>query len=84
MNLFDKLNQTSSMSRLNAVDAAYAGSPYAGSNFTAKWQGFNEDGLGVVKYLDQNYTGQGLSNTYTKYNAKVLLRVAQGRRTMMY
>ena len=84
MNLVDKLNQASSMSRLNAVDAAYAGSPYGGSNFTAKWQGFNEDGMGVVKYLDQTYTGQGLSNTYTVYNSKVLLRVAQGRRTLMY
>lgn len=84
MNLVKKLDQTSSMSRLNAVDAAYSGNPYGGSNFTAKWQGFNEDGMGVVKYLDQTYAGHGLSNTYTVYNSKVLLRVAQGRRTMMY
>lgn len=84
MNLADRLNQVSSMSRLNAVDAAYSGSPFAGSNFTARWRGFNEDGMGVVKYLDRTYAGHGLSNTYTVYNSKVLLRVAQGRRTMMY
>lgn len=84
MNLTDKLNQTSQMSRLNAVDAAYAGSPYAGSNFVARWQGYNENGVGVVKYLDQNYTGTNLSNTYITKDSKVLLRVAQGRRTLMY
>ena len=84
MNLVDKLNETSQMSRLNAVDAAYAGSPYAGSNFTAKWQGFDENGMGVVKYLDQSYTAKGLSNVYTVSNSKVLLRVAKGRRTLMY
>ena len=84
MNLTDKLNQTSQMSRLNAVDAAYTGSPYAGSNFVARWQGYNQNGLGVVKYLDQNYTGTNLSNIYIKKDSKVLLRVAQGRRTLMY
>lgn len=84
MNLTDKLDQASQMSRLNAVDAAYAGSPYAGSNFVARWQGYNEDGIGVVRYLDQNYTGVNLSNTYTTKESKVLLRVAQGRRTLMY
>lgn len=84
MNLTDKLDQASQMSRLNAVDAAYTGSPYAGSNFVARWQGYNEDGIGVVRYLDQNYTGVNLSNTYTTKESKVLLRVAQGRRTLMY
>ena len=84
MNLTDKLNETSQMSRLNAVDAAYTGNPYAGSNFVARWQGYNQDGMGVVRYLDQNYTGKNLSNVYTKKDSKVLLRVAQGRRTLMY
>lgn len=84
MSLTDKLNQTSQISRLNAVDAAYTGSPYAGSNFNAKWQGYNEDGLGVVKYLDQEYTGANLSNRYTRKDSDVLLRVAKGRRTLMY
>ncbi len=84
MNLNDKLSQTSQMSRLNAVDAAYAGSPYAGSNFVARWQGYNANGKGIVKYLDQNYTGTNLSSNYIKKDSKVLLRVAQGRRTIMY
>lgn len=84
MNLAEKLDQTSNISRLNAVDAAYTGSPYAGSNFTARWQGYNEDGLGVVKYEDQTYTGVNLSNTYATKYSKVLLRVAQGRRTLNY
>lgn len=84
MNLVEKLDQTSEMSRLNAVDAAYEGSPYAGSNFNAKWQGYDEDGHGVVKYEDQTYTGTNLSSNYIKKQSKVLLRVAKARRTLMY
>ena len=84
MNLTDKLNQTSQVSRLNAVDAAYEGSPYGGSNFVAKWQGYNDDGMGIVRYLDKDYTGTNLSNTYTRKESKVLLRVAERRRTLMY
>ena len=84
MSLTDKLNQTSNVSRLNAVDAAYLGNPYGGSNFTAKWQGYNDDGMGVVKYFDQTYTGVNLSAKYTRKNSDVLLRVAEGRRSIMY
>lgn len=84
MSLTDKLNQTSNVSRLNAIDAAFFGNPYGGSNFIAKWQGYNDDGISVVKYLDQTYTGVNLAATYTRKNTDVLLRVAEGYRSLMY
>ena len=84
MSLEQKLSQTSDMSRLNAVDAAYQGSPYGGSNFTAKWQGYDDNGIAVVKYLDQEYSAVNLSAKYTTKNSDVLLRVAASRRTIMY
>lgn len=84
MNLLDKLNQASNVSRLNAIDAAYMGSPYAGSNFKAKWQGYNSDGQAVVKVGDQNYAGKSLAQTYTTKNKNVVLRVARGQRIVNY
>lgn len=84
MQLINKLNENSNVSRLNAVDAAYAGSPYAGSNFKAKWQGYNEDGMAVVKYQDQTYTAKNLSSTSTVKNRTVFLRVGKAHRTVSY
>jgi len=84
MSLEQKIGQASDMSRLNAVDAAYQGSPYGGSNFTAKWQGYDDNGIAIVKYLDQEYSAVNLSAKYTRKNSSVLLRVAAYRRTIMY
>ena len=84
MGLIDKLNENSNVSRLNAVDAAYAGNPYAGSNFKAKWQGYNEDGMSIVKYEDQLYTAKNLSGQSAAKNKAVFLRAAKGIRTVNY
>ena len=84
MTLIDKLNENSEVSRLNAVDAAYAGNPYAGSNFKAKWQGYNEDGMSIVKHEDQLYTAKNLSGQSAVKNKTVFLRAAKGSRTVNY
>lgn len=84
MDLLGKLNETSNLNRLNAVDAAYVGSPYAGSNFKAKWQGYNDDGKAVVRVGDQNYAGTSLAQNYTTKNSPVVLRVARGYRSVNY
>ncbi len=83
-NLFDRLRETSNISRLNAVDAAYLGNPYSGSNFKAKWQGYNEDGMSIVKYQDKLYTAKNLSGQSTTKNRTVFLRAAKGSRTVNY
>jgi len=82
--LIDKLNENSNVSRLNAVDAAYAGNPYAGSNFKGKWKGYNEDGMSTVKYEDQVYTAKNLSGQSAAKNKTVFLRAAKGSRTVNY
>lgn len=84
MKLIDKLNENSNVSRLNAVDAAYAGNPYAGSNFKGKWKGYNEDGMSTVKYEDQVYTAKNLSGQSAAKNKTVFLRAAKGSRTVNY
>jgi hypothetical protein len=83
-NLLDKLKETSAFSRLNAVDAAYIGNPYAGSNFKAKFQGYNEDGMSIIKYQDQLYTAKNLSGQAAERNKTVFLRAAKGIRTVNY
>jgi len=83
-NLFDSLREASGVSRLNAVDAAYAGNPYAGSNFKGKWQGYNEDGMSIIKYQDQLYTAKNLSGQSAARNKTVFLRAAKGSRTVNY
>lgn len=84
MDLPSKLNETSNLSRLNAVDAAYAGSPYAGTNFNAKWQGYDADGNSLVKYQGDTYTARQLSMHSILANTSVVLRVARGVRFVNY
>lgn len=82
--LLDGLREKAGVSRLNAVDAAYIGSPYAGSNFKAKWQGYNDDGMAIVKYQDQTYAAKNLSGKSAEINKTVFLRVSKGVRTVNY
>lgn len=84
MDLISKLDETSNLGRLNAVDSAYVGSPYAGSNFKAKWQGYNDNGQAVVKFGDQTYAGRSVAQNYTTKNSSVVLRVAKGHRSINY
>jgi len=80
MDLQSKLNETSNLNRLNAVDAAYLGSPNAGSNFNAKWQGYDLDGNAIIRYQGDTYTARQLSMHSIVGNTSVVLRVARGVR----
>jgi DNA repair exonuclease SbcCD nuclease subunit len=84
MNLMNKLNEASSNSRLNAIDAAYYGNPYAGSNFKTRWQGYNDDGMAVVKYQDKNHAGRNISGRSARLNKEVTLRVSKGQKIINY
>lgn len=84
MELVNKLSETANVSRLNAVDAAYAGNPYAGSNFKASWQGYNNDGQAIVKYQNQVYTAKSIASAAAKSNQTVILRVAKNYRSVNY
>jgi len=84
MDLLARLNENSDLNRLSAIDAAYIGSPYQGSNFKAKWQGYNADGAPIVKYNGQTYTAKSLALNSTVLNKPVVLRVAKGSRIVNY
>lgn len=84
MELTNKLFEAANVSRLNAVDAAYAGNPYAGSNFKADWQGYNDDGKAIVKYQNQLYTAKSIAGRAAKLRQTVLLRVAKNYRSVNY
>ena len=84
MNLQEKLKETQTASRINAIDAAYRGNPYRGSNFKVSWQGYNDDGLAVVKYKNRTYTGRNIAGRSTTGNSKVTLRIAKGFKQVNY
>ena len=84
MDLEEKLNQTNTAARINAIDAAYRGNPYRGSNFKVSWQGYNNDGLAVVKYQNRTYSARNIAGRSTIANTKVILRVAKGFRQVNY
>lgn len=84
MDLMSKLAQTADVSRLNAIDAAYLGGPYAGTNFKAKWKGFNDDGLAQIEYKDKTYTASSIGSKSITRDKSVLLRVAKGTRQVNF
>lgn len=84
MNLEEKLQQTQTAARINAIDAAYKGNPYSGSNFKAFWQGYNDDGLAIVKYQNRTYSARNIAGRSITANTKVTLRVAKGFRQVNY
>lgn len=84
MDLEQKLQQTQTAARINAIDAAYKGDPYRGSNFKVSWQGYNTDGLAVVKYENRTYTARNIAGRSTVANRKVALRIAKGFRQVNY
>lgn len=84
MDLEEKLNQTNTAARINAIDAAYRGNPYRGSNFKVSWQGYSNDGLAVVKYQNRTYSARNIAGRSTIANTKVILRVAKGFRQVNY
>ena len=80
-NLIGKLNETANMSRLNTVEAAYAGSAGAQSNFNGQWLGFNGAGNGLVKVEGKVYTSVTIGKASIALNAPVMLRVGKGIKT---
>ena len=84
MDLKDKLEETQTASRINAIDAAYRGNPYQGSNFKATWQGYNDDGLAQVKYQNRIYTASNIAGRSARSQQRVLLRIAKGMRQVNY
>lgn len=77
-NLLAKLSDTANMSRLNTVEAAFAGTPGAQSNFKAKWQGYDENGNGIVKVNGVAYTANTIAASSIKQNYNVILRAGKG------
>jgi len=84
MDLRDSLQQTANTSRINAIDAAYQGSPYGGSNFQGKWKGYDDDGYAKVEYEDRTYKANNIGSKSIQKNKKVFLRVAKGRKQVNY
>lgn len=84
MDLFNQLQSSANANRLNAVDSAYIGRPTRGSNFKAKWQGYNNDGYGLVKFGDQTYAADSLGSHSIIRHKEVMLRVSRGQRFIIY
>ena len=84
MSLEDKLKETQVVSRINAIDAAYKGNPYKGSNFKATWNGYSSDGYALVKYQNRVYSVSNIAGRSARSGQKVVLRVAKGFRQVNY
>jgi len=78
MDPVSKLNEVSNVNRLNTVEAAYAGSAGAQSNFKGKWQGYDEKGNGLVKVNGTVYTANSIGIKSIAQNTNVILRVGKG------
>jgi len=78
MDPVSKLNEVSNVNRLNTVEAAYAGSAGAQSNFKGKWQGYDEKGNGLVKVNGEIYTANSIGTKSIAQNTNVILRVGKG------
>jgi hypothetical protein len=79
-NIQQKLNEVSAMSRLEAIESAYAGNAAGGSNFKARWKGFDSNGRAQVEVDGQIYTGTGIGSRAVPGNYDVMLRVGKGVR----
>lgn len=84
MSLQNTLNATANASRLNAIDAAFRGNPYEGSNFKANFAGYNDDGFALVRYQDRVYSAQNIAGRSARGNQTVLLRVAKKKMQINY
>lgn len=80
-NLISQLNTLSSTSRLNTVEAAFAGSPGAQANFKAAWQGYDETGRAIVKANGRTYAVNSIGIVGLPLNSSVTLRVGKGIKT---
>lgn len=76
--LISQLNNLASTSRLNTVEAAYAGAAGAQSNFKGTWQGYDPAGNGLVRVNGTVYAVNGIGITGLALNSEVTLRVGKG------
>jgi len=77
MDLKSKLDEVSNVSRLNTVEAAFAGSPGAQTNFKGTWQGFDSAGNGLVKVNGKIYATNGIGGTNIPIGKQVILRAGK-------
>lgn len=80
-NVMLRLKDTANASRLNTVEAAYAGSTGAQSNFKGRWQGFNNEGNGIIRIAGKDYAATTIGSASLPFNAPVILRVGKGIKT---
>ena len=78
------LQELSNASRLEAVDAAFSGNPFNGSNFTAKWNSYNQDGHAVVKYQGFLHSAKNISGRTPNASKTVMLRVSKMQKLVNY
>lgn len=76
-NIQQKLNETAAMSRIQAIESAYAGRPTGGSNFGGKWKGFDENGNGQVEIDGKTYSAPASGSRSIPADTNVLLRVGK-------
>jgi len=84
MSLFDTLQNTSAASRLNTVEAAYAGQAGAEANFKGEWNGYDEDGYGTVKINGNTYNAKDLNLVSATPNQDVIMRVGKDIKVINY
>lgn len=82
MTLSSVLANTASQSRLNAIEQAYRGTPGAGSNFRAEWQGFDSKGNGLARYNGVTYSATTIGNKSIPYDGSVVLRAGKNIKTI--
>lgn len=84
MSLFDTLQTTSAASRLNTVEAAYAGQAGAQANFKGEWKGYDDDGYGIVKINGNTYNAKNLSLISARSNQTTILRAGKDLKVINY
>lgn len=84
MSLFDALQNTSAASRLNTVEAAYAGQAGAQANFKGEWNGYNSDGYGTVKINGNTYSAKDLNLVTARPKQDVIMRVGKDLKAINY
>lgn len=82
MTLFNTLGFAAQQSRLNAIEQAYRGTPGAGSNFRAEWQGFDSKGNGLARYNGVTYSATTIGSKSIPYDGSVVLRAGKNIKTI--
>lgn len=76
--------QVSDLQRLQSVEEAYKGSPFAHNNRLAKYQGLSQKGYPVVRADGKNYNVLSTSNKSPAPNQRVILRAGHNIARISY